>query len=174
MPDRPSLLFPLLLLPALACGDRPVEDSAEPAGVCDPIAGEAPELEVRHYAEFTEPVATVYCGIPPQGGAPYAPFGIRVHGIDPFEGNAMTVTITATDTTTDEVVGTGEFTNLFLCSNIGENEGWWLLNEVHLRFAGHTTDDLHGRTVAFEFAAEGLTETVTDTLTVPMDCIAGD
>ncbi len=124
------LLFALLALPLAGC-DEPPPKKDDPEG-CEPVRGEDPVLEVNHYGTFGELGDTVWCAIPPQGGAPYAPFGLRVRGVLPLEGNGLHVTIRAVDTATQEAVGEGEFWDAFLCSNVGDNEGYWIKNELHL------------------------------------------
>lgn len=159
-----------LLIALTACAD-PTDTGDPPVGSCD--AGNQPELQVSHYGTYDALGDTVYCGIPPQGGAPYAPFGVRVRGLSPEDNGGMHVVITATDVATSEVVGESEFWERFLCSNVGESEGWWVAAEFHLRFYGYTLEELHGRQIDLRFLAEGPDDSATDTLRFALDCVAG-
>lgn len=167
MPRALTLIFALA-----ACGHA-ADSSEPPVGACDLAPGDSPALEVSHYGTYDALGDVVYCGIPPQGGAPYAPFGVRIRGMTPEDNGGMHVVITATDATTQEVVGESEFWERFLCSNVGESEGYWVAAEFHLRFYGRTLEDLHGREVDIAFTAEGPDDTVTETLRFDLDCVAG-
>ena len=170
MMTSPHQLLPIVLLALVGC--EPPEPEP-PAALCDATPGEAARLDVSHYGTYGEPADIVYCGIPPQGGAPYAPFGIRVRGIDPDEAG-LQVTMQAVDLDTGETVGTGEFTEHFICSNVGENEGHWVGSELHMRFYSYTIDDLHDRDVEIHLEAENtLGETVSVTFDARLDCVPG-
>ncbi len=163
-----------ILAVLLAAGCDPAPDDT--GGPVDPGACGAgdPALEVSHYGTFDALGTTMYCGIPPQGGAPYAPFGVRVRGVDPADDGALSVTITARDVDTGEELGAGDFHERFLCANAGDSAGWWVASEFHLRFFGYSLDDLHGRSATVHFVAEGANGEAERTLPFDLDCVPGD
>ena len=158
-----------MTLALMGCDEEPKPDP-DP-GACDQAKVAA--LEVSHYGTFAELDDIVYCGIPPQGGAPYAPFGLRVRGVEPTDTGVIPVTITATDTTSGEVVGMGEFNERFLCANAGESDGWFVGAEFHLRFSGYELSELHEREIEISFEAEGLDGLAEMAMVVDLDCVAG-
>ena len=160
-----------LALVLSACAVEP-EPKPEPEG-CELAKGEDPTLEVSHYSTFDNLGPTLYCGIPPQGGAPYAPFGVRFRGVTPEDNGAVVVSISAADPLSGELLGDDDFFERFLCSNVGESEGYWVAAEFHLRFYDYSLDDLHGREVAVHFVAEGVDGTIEHTLPFTMDCLPG-
>jgi len=88
-------------------------------------------------------------GIPPQGGAPYAPFDLRLVGVAPSP-DGYTVITEATLQSTGDLVGTGEYEQRFVCANVGENEGTRFASEFHTRFFGFEPDQLAGEWVDVE------------------------
>lgn len=84
----------------------------------------------------------VQFGIPPQGGAPYAPFEIRLLGM--AYSVSYTVQLEATRISDQAVVGTGDYTQRFVCANVGENEGTRYTPELHMRFYTYEPPDLDG------------------------------
>ena len=168
-----------LIVCLAACGpggkDKKTTDTGTPTlGDCDLPKGADPVVEINHYGTFAELGDIAYCAIPPQGGAPYAPFGVRVKGLVPMDNNAAHTTITATDSATDEEVGLTDFWDAYLCANAGESAGYWIKNEFHLRFFGYTLEELHGRQVDIRFDVEGADGTLTETWRFELDCVAGD
>ena len=154
-----GLLF--VALCSTACvgptGDGDPNDEPE----CGP--GGVPSLEVAQGAlEFgavIDGVDIVY-GRPPQGGAPYAPFRLRMAGMA-YEDDAIEVVMLATEVGTDVELGTGSFDQRFICSNVGESEGYLVGSELHMRFPGWSLDDLRDRSA-------NVVVTVTDALGTEM------
>lgn len=88
----------------------------------------------------------IWYGLPPQGGAPYAPFQIRIEAeLDP--GVRIPVEASAVDVATDEEIGTASQAQAFICSNTGVHEGWLFGGEVHIRFWDLSLDELAGRAI---------------------------
>ncbi|MCB9682294.1 MAG: hypothetical protein H6733_12575 [Alphaproteobacteria bacterium] len=83
---------------------------------------------------------TIDYGNPPQGGAPYAPFQIRLRAV--LDGQRTKVSASAIDTDTGQEIGSALQEQGFLCSNTGTHEGWLYGGEVHLRFWGWSLDEL--------------------------------
>ena len=132
-----------LLLLLMAC--EPTEPDPD-LGPCEVGPDEMQTIDLSHYGDYGAIDAVIYCGTPPQGGAPYAPFGVRIRGINPDE-LGIELTMTAVDVDTGEEVGSGDYTQQMICSNVGGNEGHWVGAELHMRFYGYELDALHGRAV---------------------------
>jgi hypothetical protein len=112
-------------------------------------------------------------GIPPQGGAPYAPFQVRTQMWLSDPSARVPATATATEISTGEVIGSVEQTQAFFCSNTGVHDGWLYGGEIHVRFWGITLDNLEGREVevVIEITPEGedpITAQASGTLTVAL------
>jgi hypothetical protein len=90
--------------------------------------------------------------IPPQGGAPYAPFVGRIAGLEQPE-LGYNFDMVALDADSGEELGSGEYAMRYICANAGDNTGWMVGAELHLRFYGWNTKDLDGRTAEVEFTA---------------------
>lgn len=86
----------------------------------------------------------LYYGHPPQGGAPYSPFQVRLLDV-PDADLGVVIETSAVEVGTGEVLGSGTYTERLICSNAGENEGWWVGAEVHMRYFGWELDELEGR-----------------------------
>ena len=139
------LLFPMLLTLA-ACGDGGTsQDTGAPAGLCE--ATNDPLLELAQYGPYGELDDGADClfGHPPQGGAPYAPFSLRISGMDQDD-LGMDVQMTATDADSGEILGTGDYLQRFICSNVGDNDGKFVGADLHMRFYGWELSELEGRT----------------------------
>lgn len=162
----------IAILCLAACDEEPPDPPPKGDQVCEDAAD--PALEVSHYGTFEALGDVVYCGIPPQGGAPYAPFGLRVRGVHADPTGAIPVNITVVDTQTDEVLSDADFFQRFLCANAGESDGWLVGSEFHPRFFDNTVDDLHERQVEITFRADGVDGAVAEmSMVVDLDCIAG-
>jgi len=135
--------FPFLLTLA-ACGDGGGEDTALDPGMCEASAN--PNLELAQYGPYGEldDGTDFLYGHPPQGGAPYAPFSLRISGMDQGE-LGMEIVMIATDSQTGEALGTGDYMQRFICSNVGDNTGMFVGADLHMRFYGWELDDLAGR-----------------------------
>lgn len=105
--------------------------------------------------------ALVSFGIPPQGGAPFAPFLVRLHGAPPSPDGYL-VEMEAFDHTLEQSVGEGSYNQRFVCANVGENEGTRIASEFHMRFFGWESADLadHPVTITIDVTpVEGSTVT---------------
>lgn len=91
----------------------------------------------------------VFCGIPPQGGAPYTPLRFRAAGPAGF-GEGVDVRVRAVDGA--EVLGDTSLQLGLVCANAGESAGWWTGGEVHLRYEGRAVEALDGRDAALTFS----------------------
>ena len=123
-----------------------------PSTPIDP--GTCPQLD-EPYAELSQgdgwdltDGTPVEFGIPPQGGAPYAPFEIRLIGM--VSSDWYTVDMAAYDTTTAEMIGTETFSQRFVCANVGEHAGTRYTPELHMRFYGWEPPEIDGAEVDVE------------------------
>lgn len=140
-----------VLLAFVAC-DEPEPEPPLPTGPCAPADG----VEVMEFAQNLGegPMAdgdAVSYGTPPQGGAPYAPFQLRMQS-SLAAGERVPLEAVAIEVATDMEIGRVEQTQSFLCANTGVHEGWLWGTEVHVRFPGIPLEDLDGREVRFEIA----------------------
>lgn len=95
----------------------------------------------------------LFCGTPPQGGAPYTPWRFRFTG-PASAADGVLAHVTATDRDTDELLGDTAVALGVVCANAGTSAGWFTAAEVHLRYEGHTVGDLDGRAAEIRFAVE--------------------
>ncbi len=152
-----------MLTLALACvTPEPVDSGEAPTG-CE---GGSPELELAQpdtdYG--LEDGAEVWSGIPPQGGAPYSPFRIRVRGVSGLETEAV-VSISIEDTLDGADLASVVQTHGFLCSNTGTSNGWWVASEVHSRFTGFELEAIAGRTALVTASVTGASGVATSAYT---------
>lgn len=134
-----------------ACTDGgPPGDGPDPTDPCAHTGAAALELGQRL---STEGVATdggdVGYGQPPQGGAPFTPYEIRLKA-DLGEAELplrMNAWGEAHERGTGELLGDVEQPSAFFCSNTGVHEGWLYGGEVHVRFWGWALEDLEGKDV---------------------------
>lgn len=161
------------LLVATGCEPSPPPPPPPLETICHPEPGDLPDVEMTHYGTGQGELDIVYCGIPPQGGAPYAPFSARFRNLDPLD-TAIVVDMEAWDVDSGELLGAVTLYQNVICSNVGTNEGWWVGSELHHRFLGFTTEELHGRTITLDIVATTADGTgVSTTLTANLDCIPG-
>lgn len=142
-------MVPMLI--GVACGGEtpvpatPTADTGPGYDVPCAVRGE-PTLDVAH---ATEPwgldEASIGCGIPPQGGAPYARFRLRVGNLPLSDGAEVEVSVVDLDS--GETLGGASLAMGFVCSNVGDDADHWVGSEVHARFDGFTVDELLGRHV---------------------------
>ena len=130
----------------VGCGSTS-SDGPEPTAECGPEG--VAQLEVAQgetgFGDLHDGVSVVY-GQPPQGGSPYAPFRLRMSGLA-YEAETIAVELLATQAGGDVVLGTGAFDQRFICSNVGENSGFLMGSELHMRFPGYSLSDLDGQAV---------------------------
>lgn len=86
----------------------------------------------------------LWCGNPPQGGAPYTPFRLRFAGPEAFEDGVM-LEMRAVDVDSGEELALTTLTMGVTCANVGESEGFWVGSEAHMRYEGWSLDELAGR-----------------------------
>ncbi len=134
-----------LLVFAVLAGCPAPDDTGDIEGPCPVTTTPFVEFAQRDalYGQQVDGDALAY-GHPPQGGAPFAPFLVRAHGLG-HSADGYRVTLDAVDTQTDEVLGQGEYPQLFVCANVGDNAGYRVAPELHMRFYGWELDDLEGR-----------------------------
>ncbi len=136
--------------PATATGDTGTVDTDVP---CYPHGD--PALEVGEGSEgWGIDDIDITCGIPPQGGAPYARFRVRVANLDLHEGADVQVDLFDPDS--EERLGTASVPAGFVCANVGENADHWVTPEVHVRFDGIDLLDLHEVPVRIEASVVGV------------------
>jgi len=138
------VLIPIMLTLAACSGDGPIDTSVDP-GTCE--ATPDPLLEIAQYGPYGElqDGSELRYGHPAQGGAPYAPFSLRISGMD--QGDlGMNIEMEAIDRDTGEILGTGTYAQRFICSNTGASSGSFVGADLHMRFFGWELDDLDGRT----------------------------
>jgi len=99
----------------------------------------------------------IITGIPPQGGAPYARFRVRVANLELSDGAEVLVHLYDRD---DVLVGHVEVMSGFVCANVGDNADHWVTPEVHARFDGLELLELHEVPVRIEASVVGLEESV--------------
>jgi len=139
-----------VLLIAVGCAGTdpstvPTADTGVTYDVPCAVRGE-PTLDVAHAVDpWGLDDAEIGCGIPPQGGAPYARFRLRIGDLALDDG--ATVTVTVTDLDTGEALGGTELVMGFVCSNVGDDADHWVGSEVHARFDGYSVEELLGRHV---------------------------
>lgn len=109
-------------------------------------------LESGQFGELADGV-TLPVSIPPQGGAPYTPFAVRVTGTGDVH---LGQRVIATASEGGVEIGSADLTARPICSNVAPNAGWWLTWGVHVRYWDDTVDSLAGRTVDFAFAVSDI------------------
>lgn len=100
------------------------------------------------WGEFTDGDDVLY-GNPPQGGAPYAPFRVRIGGVPGLD-EAAAVSVRAIDVADGASLGEVDYDLRFTCANVGDSAGIWMAPDVHARFFGWSLDDLAGRDATIE------------------------
>lgn len=151
-----SMRVGLLILGGCVGGDAtdPIDtDVGELCGALDEPWLEFAQ-EVGAYGELTDG-DDVHYGHPPQGGAPYAPFRLRVRGL--FTGEpASLVTVSGADPGSGEEMGAVEVRQMFICSNTGDNLNYHVSAEVHMRFFGLSLDELEDRPIDLTLRVEDM------------------
>lgn len=137
-------------LVAVACGQEDPPPFV-PACAADEIDVEVAPPDGQFGA--LEPRDPLFCGIPPQGGAPYTPLRFRAVGPESL-GEGVAVRVTAVDSTSAAVLGDTALELGVVCANAGESAGYWTAAEVHLRYEGWSTADLDGRQATIELTVE--------------------
>lgn len=142
-----------LALFAVGCVGGPATEV--PSGPCPASAEPWAELSQGSGWGIDDGTPVAF-GIPPQGGAPFAPFTVRLHGM-PASVDGYEVEMEAFDHVLGEVVGTGSYLQRFVCANVGDNAGTRIASEFHMRFFGWEPADLaeHDVTIEISVAVPG-------------------
>ncbi len=154
---------PLLALLAVGCtplvpGETGGEDTAPDVVWTPDCLDPGPEilvdiaLESGGFGELADGV-TLPVSIPPQGGAPYTPFAIRVTGTGDIH---LGQRVIATASEDGVEIGSADVVARPICSNVAPNAGWWLTFGIHIRYWDDTVNTLAGRVVDFDFAASDI------------------
>lgn len=125
--------------------DDPVDDTETDVGPVDCSTSTAPALEFGQELALGPMVdgSAVDIGVPPQGGAPYAPFELRLRAdLDDLARLDANGTIVASGT--GAPLGDIEEPKVFLCANVGPHAGWRYGGELHVRFWDKTREQLDG------------------------------
>lgn len=130
---------------AIACLALAACGGSDPGPPCQEASDRAVDLVPAdvEWGAFNDGDDLPY-GNPPQGGAPYSPFRVRVGGLARLSESAH-VTLSATDQADGTPLGDIAYDMRFTCANVGDSAGMWMAPDVHLRFEGKTLDDLAGR-----------------------------
>ncbi|MCA9568616.1 MAG: hypothetical protein KC656_12275 [Myxococcales bacterium] len=137
----PLRLVAVVLLVACKGSSTPV------SGECTP--NDEPTLDVAQGGDWNMPDGHVNMGIPPQGGAPYAPFEIRLVGVEAADAYRVDM-----DAVVDGVdYATPPYQERFVCRNVGEEAGTRYTPDLHMRFFGTDPATLAGKTAQLHFEA---------------------
>lgn len=141
------------------CAEPAPTTSTDPSLFEHPCAHDGDRLDIAPPdAEYGDLVdgATVWCGNPPQGGAPYTPFRVRAWGPEALaDGIALELSAASPDGV--ELAYT-ELTMGLTCANVGDSEGFWVGAEAHMRYNGWTLDELDGLDATVVVRAHALTD----------------
>ncbi len=120
---------------------------------CKPDApcgeGSDPSIDVAQQGAWNIPEGEVDMGIPPQGGAPYAPFEVRL--IDVEIADMYRITMEAE--VDGETYVTPPYIERFVCRNVGEEAGTRYTPDLHMRFFGTDPPSLDGKRATLRFEA---------------------
>ena len=94
----------------------------------------------------------LWCGNPPQGGAPYTPFRVRFVGPEEYEDGVL-IDLSAVDNETGETLASTEVALGLVCANVGESANKWVGAEAHMRYDGWPLPELEGRDAHLTVAA---------------------
>lgn len=147
-------LLPVLLLAACATGPEPEPPPLHP---CEQQAREVQATPARGAWGDLHDGGTLWCGNPPQGGAPYSPFRVRMKGPE-VVGDGVTLEMLAIEQGTGVELAYTQLTMGLTCANVGENEGWWVGSEAHMRYTGFSLDELGGRLAELVIRAVALAD----------------
>ncbi len=168
--------LPVLAVPFLVLACKPAVPT-EPSGLCpeedDPVIEVAQRSAEAGATWGMEDGDPVQFGIPPQGGAPYAPFDLRLVGM-PSSNDGYAVQTDATRVSDGELVGEGRYVQRFVCANVGDNAGTRFASEFHMRFFGFEPPELADDEVEVYISVtpDG-GETVETTFTGPLSWVLG-
>lgn len=146
-------------LGSAGCAEPAPTTSTDPSLFEHPCAQDGARLDVAppdaDYGDLTDGAA-VWCGNPPQGGAPYTPFRVRAWGPEALaDGLALELSAETPDGV--ELAFT-ELTMGVTCANVGESEGFWVGAEAHMRYNGWSLEALDGLDATIVVRAHALSE----------------
>jgi hypothetical protein len=143
---------------AAGCTDEPGPPDLPPMHTCAAAATARVDLAPPggDYGDIEEG-GPLWCGNPPQGGAPYTPFRLRLLGPEGLE-DGVTLEMVAADTETGEELAYTTLVMGVTCANVGDSEGFWVGSEAHMRYTGWELDDLDGRTAEITVTATGVAD----------------
>lgn len=130
----------VLALGLVACSEPPIEIGVPPCDSSALVLQAAPARGA--FGDLTD--GRLWCGIPPQGGAPYSPLRIRLLGGSDWSAGAH-LELIASDLDDGSELAYTELDMGLVCANVGDNEGFWVGSEAHMRYDGLGLDDLDGR-----------------------------
>lgn len=143
---------PFVLLAACSPGEPPPEVPSHPC------ASNTTRLDVAppqgEFGDLADGDA-LWCGNPPQGGAPYTPFRVRLAGPEALE-EGVYIEMTAVDVEDGSELAYTDLTMGVTCANVGESAGTWVGSEAHMRYFGHVLEDLDGREAEVTVRASAL------------------
>ncbi len=97
----------------------------------------------------------LWCGHPPQGGAPYSPLQIRLRGPEAWS-EGMLLEMIAADPEDGSELAYTDLTAGLICANVGDNEGFWVSSEAHMRYDGWSLEELAGRSAELTVRASSM------------------
>ncbi|HHO53066.1 MAG TPA: hypothetical protein ENK18_19860 [Deltaproteobacteria bacterium] len=144
--------LPLIWL--LGCSEEPIET---PAPILPPCHSDTLSIDAApSRGAFGDLLGgSLWCGNPPQGGAPYSPLRLRLEGSSGWSAG-MFLELIATDLADGTELAYTALEMGLVCANVGESEGSWVGSEAHMRYDGRTLDDLEGRTAELTVRAAAL------------------
>jgi hypothetical protein len=147
---------PLLLVGLVGCTGEP-PTTGFPPGPCESAVA---RVEVAppdgDFGDLADGDA-LWCGNPPQGGAPYTPFRLRIGGPEGWE-DGVEIEMSAVDLASGEDLAWTSLTLGLACANVGESAGMWVGSEAHMRYNGWNLDELEGREAEVTVRATALAD----------------
>ncbi len=143
-----------LLALLVGCEGAPADTGTGPLPPADCFDESGARLELSLESgsfDDVEEGMTAPVSVPPQGGAPYTPWMVRVTGDGALNGGVRMVATASDD---DVEVGDVEIDLVPICANVAPNDGWWMVSGVHVRYWEYTVDELIGRAVDFHFSLQ--------------------
>lgn len=133
----------MLFFALLGCPGAPTS-----SGTCD--VNDAPTIDAAQTGgDWNLPEGVVNFGIPPQGGAPYAPFEVRLVGVEAAEAYRIRMSAIIDG----ETYTTPPINERFVCRNVGEESGTRYTPDLHMRFFGSEPPELDQLDVELVFEA---------------------
>ncbi|MBX2803392.1 MAG: hypothetical protein KTR31_37270 [Myxococcales bacterium] len=156
-----------LLVGLVACDEPPPVPPGHPCDADTTALDAAPPR-----GEFGDLVdgSALWCAIPPQGGAPYSPFRVRVQGPEALS-EGVWLSMTAVDRDDGEELAYTDLNMGVTCANVGDSAGFWVSSEAHMRYSGWALDELDGRRARIELHAESLDGSVVIDHTADVDLV---